>query len=220
MAAAAPNARRTLSLIALAVVSGTASAEVLERGGTVRVVRDEPLREWHLYVFVPHQGDQARLQGLSPATPGQRYSILDELGHLGEATVKRVDRVDQYNVRCPGEYYYEAEARFERTGGLRPAQGWMLAVGPSPEPLREARVVPLHRVKRKIPPLVRGKLLSIAIDLDGDGDPDLFQLDYHCDQGQAVTRGTGRELCLELWGRKRERWEVVASARTPICDHK
>jgi hypothetical protein len=198
------------------LLGGVASAKVLDRGGTVRVAREAPLKEWHLFVFVPRDGDLARLQSLSAAIPGQRYSVLDERGYLGEASVTRAQKIEGYDARCPGEFYYESDARWQRAT-QRQIEGWMLAIGPSADPLRRARVVPAHRVKTRIPPLVDGKLLSIAIDLDGEGEPELYSLDYHCDGDRLVRRGTGRELCVEFWAHEGDRWEVVARARTPVC---
>src|SRR5262245_26228207 len=128
MATDPANPARALLLMAL-VAGGVASGRVLERGGIVRVSREARGREWHLFVFVPRGADRARMQSLARAIPGERYSILDEQGYLGEAEVVGVERVDGANPSCPGEHYFQADVRW-RMAERRNAEGWMLGVGP------------------------------------------------------------------------------------------
>jgi len=216
MAAHPAHPRGTLlRLIVLGLLDPSASANVLERGGTVQVSREAPFREWHLYGFILVRDDQAFLDSTNPAVPGQRYTVIDDRGFLGEAQVSSVERVVSQNPGC-SEVYYRAVARFTR-GARTETQGDLLAVGPAPSPLLGARVIPTQRWRKRIPPLVEGKQLWHVIDLDGVGDPELFMVDFECDGERVVGAGAGRERCLELWSREGKRWGVVARARSPIC---
>ena len=219
MAGHPPHPRRALlRLTVFAVLGSTSWANVLDRGGTVRVSRQAPIREWHLYsvMFAPGAGDEVLLRSTNPAVAGARYSVVDERGFVGEAQVTAVQKITSPNPSCP-EVYFEAHARYIPGPRRYQVEGDTLAIGPAPSALRAARVIERYPFRR-LPPLAEGKQLWHVVDLDGGGDPELFMVDFECQDDHVVSRGTGQERCLELWSREGKRWNVVARARNPICN--
>ena len=146
---------------------------------------------------------------------GANYSVADETGYLGDVTITSRTDVDMTaTAGCPVVIHQAAASAagsMAVTGG-----GLRLAIGPTERPYARARVLDRRQVKGQLVPDRQADALVIAIDLDGDADPDVAAYNYPCRPRNPPPGGFGT-VCVETWTREREKWRMTASAEVPDC---
>jgi hypothetical protein len=139
---------------------------------------------------------------------GDVFEIVDQGGRWGRV---QVESVEEMPLGC-GNQGYRRGLALPTSSPPRALSAPSVALGPSQRTLDRAVLLGAEQVKRKVEPLRPDVLERIFVDLDGDGDPDLFRQYYYCEGS-----GRGTTYCVESWARQGESWRKLESMSFMSC---
>jgi hypothetical protein len=206
--------RRLALPLAVGLLAGTATARTVETGTRVDMMREGRRPPLHMVIVPPRGGDAVQMLGIPHVLEiGETFALLDDHGPVAHL---RVDRVEMTEEECPGTRYQRGFGSL--SGKQRDFELHdIVAVGP----LRDEIPATARRMKVEsgtavsLPPPGRTDSLFSAVDLDGDGGPDLVRYIHACDDITRHAPGMG-EICIADWRLEGAGWVQDTQARV-VC---
>jgi hypothetical protein len=202
--------RRAAAVLSI-LLAGPALARPVKTGASTKMSRDPRQAYGHVY-WANQISDEITVLAFPGRTRmGDRYDIIDEQGYVGRVIVKQVDE-----TACGDTKYQQAVTSFIGPHARRDATGLMIALGPPLGAPAQAKVLLTDAVgNHALPPAGKANLQP-AIDVDGDGVPDLARyVIYNC--RTARTTSPDGDTCIETWGREGTSWRLIERAEFPPC---
>jgi hypothetical protein len=199
-----------VALAALGVLAASvALARPVKTGESTRMSRDPRQAFGHIY-YANQIADEVTVLAFPGRTRnGEKYDIVDEQGYVGRVVVKSVDETS-----CGDTKYQQAVAAFVGPHARRDGSGLMVALGPILHAPGHAKVM-MDPGNHTLPPAGKANLQP-AIDIDGDGIPDLARyVVYNC-RTPKTTNPDG-DTCIETWGREGVSWRLIERVEFPPC---